>query len=258
MKKQFFIPNEITSNFDRPDYSFPDSETYAIAFKTDKAALEGFLPEGLSFVPGYEDVVLLRINKFECTEKKIRPYWESVISVPASIEVNGDTVIGEYAAQLYLGSIDPESTISPILSGQVLYGYPKREALFSVDGEFGTSDVSVIKKRHGKTLCDVDFKTWTSETPANLGSAVPQGPLLVCKAIPNVRGNGWDVLEINTPGMVDGSLKMKEMRPLEGKINGDIRLDTGRTLPVKEILESYYLKYDWILTWGTTLHNFLK
>ncbi len=35
MKKQFFVPNEITSNFDRADYPFPDSEVYAIAFKTD-------------------------------------------------------------------------------------------------------------------------------------------------------------------------------------------------------------------------------
>ncbi|HAI42456.1 MAG TPA: hypothetical protein DCM40_32280 [Maribacter sp.] len=258
MKKQFFIPNEITSNFDRADYPFPDSEVYAIAFKTDKAALEGFLPEGLSYIEGYEDTMLLRINRFESTEKKIRPYWESVISIPASMEVNGETIIGEYAAQLYLGSIDPESTVSPILSGQLLYGYPKREALFSVKGEFGKGDINVVKKRHGKTLCNVDFKAWTSEIPANLGTAIPQGPMLVCKAIPNVSGNGWDVLEINAPGVVEGSLKVKDMRPMEGKINGDILLDSGRILPVKEVIESYYMKFDWILTWGTTLHNYIK
>lgn len=258
MKTQFFVPNEITSNFDRADYPFPDSETYAITFKTDKDALEGFLPEGLSYVKGYEDVILLRINRFECVERRIRPYWESVISIPASIEVNGETVIGEYTSQLYLGTIDPESTISPILSGQLLYGYPKREASFYVKGEFGKSDINVVKKRHGKTLCDVDFKAWTSEPPANLGTAFPQGPQLACKAIPNVSGNGWDVLEINTPGVVDGSLKIKEMRPIEAKINGDVLLDTDRVLPVKEVIESYYMKYDWILTWGTTLLNYLK
>ena len=252
-----YIPDEITSVFTAPDYPFPDSENYLIAFKTEKDALNGMLPEGFQFISGYEDVVLLRVNRFESKDKKIRPYWETVISIPAIFGEGEGAIQGEYASQLYLGSLEPESNTSPTLSGQMHYGYPKREAIFNVNGEFGVNDTNIQMSRHETLLFDIDIKEKQDSAAVDPNLMGLQGNMMVFKAIPNATGNGWDVLEINMPIVKDGSFNLKDMRAVDAEFKGNLKLDSGRVIPVKEVIGSVYMKYDWILGQAELVHDYL-
>lgn len=252
-----YVPDEITSVFSAPDYYFPDSKNYLIFLKTDKSALKGILPEGFKFIPGHEDVVMVRVNRFHSPEKNIRPYWETVISVPATFGEGDNAISGEYASQLYLGSIEAESNVTPTLTGQMLYGYPKREAIFDVNGEFGSGSVNIDMSRHNNLLLDLDIKEKEADNTVD-PSLIRQGPMMVFKAIPDASGTGWDALEVNIPLVKEGSFTLKEMRAVNAQINGDLKLDSGRVIPVKEITGAVYLNFDWTLGKGKLVHDYLN
>jgi hypothetical protein len=76
------------------------------------------------------------------------------------------------------------------------------------------------------------------------------------KAIPACDGSGWDVLQLTTPKGDDGEIV--RVNKVETSFNGDLVLDSGRVLPVKEQLYSLYYEIKGIgLSHAEVLHDYL-
>jgi len=251
-KGKMMIPKEILSYAPPPPFVFPLARYYVTSFKTDLSALEGMLPEKVTPMPGAEDNVLLQVNDFAT-------YWEAVVSIPAVFTSNGKKTEGIYLSQLYLGSIVPEGSALPMLLGQVGAGYPKRDAIFTVNG-FGEKSAEVNFERWGTTIANMKHemgKEVTNLSNLPFGSDLSNLTGLLLKAIPTCDGSGMDALQLTTPK--GGSGEIIRVNEVETIINGDVVLDSGRVLPVNEIQYSlYYEIKDISITHVEMLHNYLS
>jgi len=236
-QKEIMIPKEILSYAPPPPFVFPLAKYYVTSFKTDLSALEGMLPEKVKLSPGAENNILLQVNHFGT-------YWESVLSIPVIFKNNGEESSGVYLSQLYLGSIIPEGSALPMLLGQIGAGYPKRDAIFTIDG-FSEKTANVKFERWGTTIASMQHKMGKEITDySNLpfGSDLTNLNAFLFKAIPACDGSGWDVLQLTTPISEGGDIiRVNEVKT---NINGDITLDSGRVLPVKEVQYSLYYEIE--------------
>jgi acetoacetate decarboxylase len=126
---------------------------------------------------------------FEGPDNDIRPYWEFILEVPALFKKKPCN----YVVQLYLGSTSAESSVIPVMSGQALYGFPKREAQYQVTDTFGHRYCNVYLERFGKKIADVTFEKLQAAPDPTGAAFYPNEPILMLKAIPKVDGDGWDV-----------------------------------------------------------------
>jgi len=244
------IPREILSYTPPGSFVFPLARYYVTSFKTDLSALEGILPGELTPMPGAEDNVLLQVNDFAI-------YWEAVLSFPAVFTSNGEETSGIFLSQLYLGAIAPEGSTLPMLLGQ-MGGYPKRDAIFTVDN-FGEKHAEVKFDRWGTTIVDMKHEMGEEVTDrSNLpfGSDLSNLTGFLYKAIPAADLSGMSVLQLTTPKGADG--KIVRVNKVDTTFNGDVVLDSGRVLPVKEIEYSLYYEIKEIgLSHCETLHDYL-
>lgn len=235
-KKDFMVPREILCYPPGP-YTFPKAKYYVTSFKTDKEALAGMLPDNLVPMPGAEDTVYVNMNNFTS-------YWEAVISIPAVFISNGKELPGVYLSQLYLGSIMPEGSALPMMMGQSVHGYPKRDGIFTVK-DFGENKAEIKFDRWGRTIADMKHEMGHAITDfSNLpfASDLTDMTAFLLKAIPTSEANGWDVLQLTTPKGDSG--KVSRVNEVTTTFNGDVVLDSGRVLPVKEVLYSLYIEVD--------------
>jgi acetoacetate decarboxylase len=250
MKAEIVIPKEILS-YAPPPFTFPLAKYYVTSFKTDMDALEGMLPDHVKPMPGAEDNVLLQVNNFAT-------YWEAVLSLPAVFTSNGEETSGIYLSQLYLGSIVPEGSSLPMMLGQVSAGYPKRDAIFTIN-DFGEKNSEVKFERWGTTIAEMKHEMGEEVTDlSNLpfGSDLSNLTAFLLKAIPTCDGSGWDALQLTTPKGSDGDII--RVNKVETTIHGDVVLDSGRVLPVKEIQYSLYYEIKEIgLTHAEILNDYL-
>jgi acetoacetate decarboxylase len=236
-KKEVMVPREIPSYMPPPPYTFPLAKYYVTSFKTDRDAMAGMLPEKVVPMAGAEDHILLQMNNFTT-------YWEAVVSIPVIFKSNDGDVKGIYLSQLYLGSIIPEGSSLPMLLGQIGAGYPKRDAIFTVSG-FGEDQTEVKFDRWGTTVADMKHKMGDAVTDfSNLpfGSDLTDMTAFLLKAIPSADGSGWDALQLTSP---KGDLgKVTRVNKVETTFKGDLVLDSGRVLPVKEQFFSLYYEVE--------------
>lgn len=249
-QKNIVVPREIAIVPAGP-FVFPTATYYVTCFKTDAAAVADMLPEKLVPLPGAEDNILLQVNNF-------MTYWEAVVSIPVLFQsVEGD-VPGIYLSQLYLGSIVPEGSALPMLLGQIGAGYPKRDAIFTVNG-FGGKNAEVKFERWGKPIVDMRYDMGEELTDiSNLpfGSDLSDLTAFLFKAVPACDGNGWDVLQITTP--ISETEKVVRVNKVKTRFNGDLVLDSGRVLPVKEQLYTlYYELTNTGVNYAEVLHDYL-
>lgn len=249
-----YVPPEIISDMDWPPYNFTDTKIYDVVIKTDEAALEGILPEGLIPIPGYEDYAAVSFGRYQAPEKNGRPYREMVLTVPALFE--GMPV--NYYVQLYLGSIGPESNVLPNVAGREIYGLPKREAIFFVMGNFGEKHVKVHLERFGNTIADVTLKKKRGD-PDPCGACPPGGPGLTLEANRAPDGIGWEVLQLLRGAGMEGcgAFQFYGSSGVDVWFKGDIVLDTGRVIPVNEIVHATYSNYDFCMGGNTVVHDYL-
>jgi hypothetical protein len=250
-----YVPLEITSDMGWPPYGFTHTKNYNVVFKTDVEALEGILPEGFIPRPGYEDYARIWFGRYQAPAQNGRPYWEMGLTVPA--EFMGAPVT--YYVQLYLGSIGPESSVLPTVAGREIYGLPKREGIFFVMGNFGGRHVKVQMERFGNTVFQVALKK-KAEAPGPCGNCPPGGPGLALEANRAADGDGWDVLQVlRGGGSIPGCIPYVsyESKGADVWFTGDIVLDTGRVIPVNEIVYATYSEYDFCMAWNIVVHDYL-
>ncbi|RBW42621.1 hypothetical protein DS885_15120 [Psychromonas sp. B3M02] len=250
-RTEIVIPKEILSYAPPPPFTFPLAKYYVTSFKTDLDALKGMLPDHVKPMPDAEDNVLLQVNNFAT-------YWEAVLSLPAVFTNNGEETSGIYLSQLYLGSIVPEGSALPMMLGQVGAGYPKRDAMFTIN-DFGGKNAEVKFERWGTTIADMKHemgKKVTTLSNLPFGTDLSNLTAFLLKAIPTCDGRGWDALQLTTPKGPCG--EVVRVNKVETTINGDVVLDSGRVLPVKEIQYSlYYEIKDTGLTHAEILIDYL-
>jgi acetoacetate decarboxylase len=250
-KKQVFIPRE-TLCYPPGPYVFPKAKYYVTSFKTDKEALVDMLPENVVPMPGAEDEVLLNMNDFAT-------YYESVISIPVIFKSDGQEVPGIYLSQLYLGSIVPEGSALPMMMGQTAHGYPKRDGIFTVNG-FGEKNAEVKFDRWGSTVADMKYEMGDEiKDYSNLpfGSDLTNMTAFLLKAIPSSDAKGWDVLQLTSPRGANGEIA--RVNEVKTTFNGDVVLDSGRVLPVKEVSYSLYYESDGVgLSHAEVIKDYLK
>ena len=239
-KKQVTVPQEIALIPPMPAFVFPLAKYYVTTFKTDKDALAGILPDNVVAKPGAEDQVIFQMNNFIT-------YWEAVVSVPVVFKSKGKDVEGIYLSQLYLGSIAPEGSALPMVLGQISAGYPKRDAIFTIS-DFGEATSSVKFERFGATIVDMKHEMGDAISDySNLpfGTDLTDMTAFLLKAIPSADTNGWDVLQLTSPQAPEGGDgTIIRVNNVETTFNGDLVLDSGRVLPVKEQLSSLYFEIE--------------
>lgn len=236
-QKEITIPKEIMSYMPPPPFVFPLAKYYVTTFRTEKNALVDALPDNVEPMPGSEDTVLLQVNNFTT-------YWEAVISIPVIYKSSGKDIPGIYLSQLYLGSIIPEGSALPMLLGQIGAGYPKRDAIFTVEN-FSEQKANVKFDRWGSTIADMEYEMGESITDfSNLpfGSDLTNLNAYLFKAIPSADGIGFDVLQLTTPKGASGTIT--RVNKAITKFNGNVVLDSGRVLPVKEQLYTLYYEIE--------------
>ncbi|WNG85321.1 acetoacetate decarboxylase family protein [Mycobacterium sp. ITM-2016-00317] len=255
---QVQIPAEVTSAYPLPPYMFQDARMYTASIRVDPRDLEGILPQDLYPLPGFEDVVTVGFNKFAAPESNIRPYNELTIGMPATLRTSAREVSGHYVIQMFLGSSTPESAVSPIMAGHHLLGMPKREAEFTVDGDFDHA-VAIKVMRHGVVVVDVDVdKRGAPAEPSALARMVEE-VAFVLKAIPKADGSGWDVLQLaGQPLETADDYHVHDCRGANITFaDNRITLDTGRVLHIKEVLSATFTHMDFMLGWRGTVHDYL-
>ena len=147
------------------------------------------------------------------------------MSIPVLFQSDDGDVPGIYLSQLYLGSIVPEGSALPMLLGQIGAGYPKRDAIFTVNG-FGDKTAEVKFERWGKPIVDMKYEMGEELTDlSNLpfGSDLSDLTAFLHKAIPASDGTGWDVLQITTP--VSQTQNIARVNKAEASFTGDLVLD---------------------------------
>jgi acetoacetate decarboxylase len=232
-QKETTIPKEILSYMPPPPFTFPLAKYYVTTFRTDQKALSDILPDMVVPMPGSEDLVLLQVNNFAT-------YWEAVVSLPVIFKSGEKDVPGIYLSQLYLGSIVPEGSSLPMLLGQIGAGYPKRDAIFTVQG-FSEEKAQVKFERWGSTIAEMDHEMGEAITDFSdlpFGSDLSNLTAFLFKAVPKSDGSGFDALQLTTPQGADGEIV--KVNKVKTTFKGDVVLDSGRVLPVKEQLYSLY------------------
>jgi hypothetical protein len=115
-------------------------------------------------------------------------------------------------------------------------------------------------ERHGNTILRAKYKK-VKEEPDLYGLVLPpSGPSFLLKTVPKVDGDGWDVLQITVggcPGWGCIDYQSFERKAVDVRIKGPIVLDTGKVIPVNEILYATYGSSQWCLPWGQTFHDYL-
>lgn len=259
--RDVYVPKEVTSAYPLPPYAFPRSKIHTAIIRTEKSALKGILPDGMQPIPGFEDYMSVSINRFSAPSNNIDPYIEAIFSVPVKLKTKIGEVIGTYSVQLYLGSTNPESSVSPTMAGQFVYGMPKREGEFTVSGDLANNTV-VRLERDGNLLMEAEINK-KDYAPDPEGIKLPPiGTHMNLKAIPKVDGSGWEVLQITGAeiGAKEDCIapKLHESKSFDIKFdNNRIVLDSGRVIPVKEVLYTSFVDQDWCLSWRGVIHDYL-
>ncbi len=226
--------------YQRPPYEYRDCWWMSIMFKTTPEVLRELVPEPLK--PNEDSVMMAMLGTPRAAG--VGSYHEVLILVPASFE----DMSGTYVAYQYS---DRDIRLG---SGREIYGWPKKEARFSVVEKDGMvrmvverGDIEIIKA--SVVLGDL------VKEPEKL--APPEPRYFNLKIIPSVKqGAPPDVQQLT-------STTLENLRVNKAFV-GNATLEFGMSpadplhrIKVKQILAGYYLQNECDLTYGNVLYDYL-
>jgi acetoacetate decarboxylase len=219
-------------------------------FKTHPAIVSELLPPPLMPLDSEQMVIAFGVMNGECPSgRKMHSYHEIVLGIPAMTE----NIPGLYCVQLYLDQISSGSQVYPIMAGQLVYGYPKREA--QIEMSFTDTAVVVNANRYGQDIISGSF-TLGTDLPIPVDQ--PVGYQYGLKYIPSIEEGGIpDVVKLNRWSMKPGIPSVIKTAKAASIINR-IVLDTGKIIPVNEILDVSYALTGFEFGYGEVVWDYLR
>jgi len=226
--------------YPEPPYYYKGNRVIAITFRTTPEILQELVPTPL--VPNPDNLAFIYIGEFKVVAPVIANYKEVGIGIPATFK----DIRGSYFAYLYL---DPALAIVP---GREIWGWPKKDAEITFNGENGIYLASVC--REGVTLVSISLDAAEQVTPIPDQTDLPAFNL---KAVPSVKRNhSPDVLQLTSAVTVS---KKKELFRGEATLSfASSESDHLGRIPVLEILSGEQYTEDMSLDCGEVLNDYLS
>jgi acetoacetate decarboxylase len=208
-----------------------------IMFKTTPEALRDLVPKPL--VPNPQAVMFFISSRFFASETG--GYNEMVLGAPVGFEGTA----GNYCMYLIL---DHDA---PIAAGREIWGFPKKLGQIKMEEKDGV--VTSTVERAGMTLVRAAMQ---------LGHVVEPEPVALpffnLKLIPSVKKDA-------TPDVMQLTSTTFENRKVHRVYTGKATLEFGTSpadplheLPIKEVMDGRYTNWDFTLTYGEVIHDYLK
>lgn len=253
LSRSYSMPIGGAHLYPAPPYLYRDVEDMFIAYETDRAQAETFLPPHVTVAddPAY-CVAWGRWAPFT----SFGPYHESYVLIRVSFK--GETY-------LYLPFIFTDSE-PPLAAGREIWGYPKKLGVMEhfrggAGVPYGEQLLFTTERPKGKRIMTMTMACDKLADP----SEIPAFPVLSFRMIPNsesgrrpsvaelVRVDG-DGVKIHTS--MDGTLKLWEGR-------GSVTMDSAsevdpwhRLAPIR-MLKAWYGIFDFDIPHGKPIHNYL-
>jgi len=222
--------------FGPPPYEYRDSWTTLIIFKTTLEALKDLIPKPL--VPNPENLMVFINSRFFASG--FGQYNEMILGALVGFEGK----LGIYCVYLML---DHDS---PIAAGREIWGFPKKLGQIKMEEKDGLV-ISTVE-RAGITLIRAAVEL------SQLAKPEPILPFFNFKLIPSVKKDSPpDVMQLTSTTL--------ENREVHRAYTGRATLEFGispadpfQAIPIKEIMGGRYVNWDFTLTYGEVIHDYLK
>lgn len=223
--------------FGPPPYEYRDGWTMVIMFKTTPEVLRDLVPKPL--VPNPQNIMVFVNSRFFASG--FGQYNETILIAPVGFEGKP----GNYCVYLML---DHDS---PIAAGREIWGFPKKSGQIKMEEKDGVLITTV--ERAGITLVRAAMELSQLVKP----EAVPL-PFFNLKLIPSVKKDAPpDVMQLTSTTLEN----LKVHKVYTGKATlefGTSPADPFHKVPIKEVLGGRYSNWDFTLTYGEVIHDYLK
>jgi acetoacetate decarboxylase len=245
----FQISDTITSAVETRGYAYENCKILTMIFKTEPSIVAELLPAPLICLDKEQMVIVSSVMNGKCPSgRQMPPYHEIVLGIPAMT----DNIPGMYCVQLYLDQIHPGSQVYPTMAGQLIYGYPKRDA--HIEMSFSDKVITLKANRYDQDIISASF---------SLGMDLPKPSEQVpvyqygLKYIPSIEKDSLpDVVKLNRwtmkPGIPEVFKKANPLTPFD-----QIVLDTGKVIPVKEIVDVSYALTSFEFGYGEVVWDYI-
>lgn len=220
-----------------------NTEILTAFYRTDIEASRRLVPAPLEVV---SDIVLIHVYHMNDSDW-FGNYYESAVQIP--VRLAGTTITGAYSPYLYLGSDGAVAT------GREIYGQPKK------GGEpwLGVRDdlfVGIVKRNGIDVITLTMAYKQTRVNPDALSSYGDFRTNINLKVVPNVDGSDA-IRQLTARTFAD--LKVYEC--WRGAVTVELRPNAQAPvyrLPVREMLDGFYWRADFVLPFGRVIHNYLE
>jgi acetoacetate decarboxylase len=223
--------------FGAPPYEYRDGWTMAIMFKTTPEALRDLVPNPL--VPNPQNLMFFMNSSFFASG--VGQYNEMILGAPVGFEGKP----GNYYVYLML---DHDA---PIAAGREIWGFPKKLGQIKMEEKDGVL-ISTVE-RAGITLVRAAMELSQLVKPE-----VVSLPIFNLKLIPSVKKDAPpDVMQLTSTTLENLNIH----RVYTGKATlefGTSPTDPFHKIPIKEVMGGRYTNWDFTLTYGEVIHDYLK
>ena len=220
-------------------WTYENNQMLSVTIRTSPDLLQALVPSPL--VANADGLMTIYVGALNVIHPEGINYREAGIMIPASYRGKA----GSYMPVLYLDKV------LPIIAGREVWGFPKFEAVVSLETRDGIAHACVVKE--GVTLIDVSLRLGEAVPP----SEFPPDQLLTMKSIPSVRpGAPPDVKQLVST--LIHNRKYTTIRPGEATLQlNSTSSDPLGTISVDEIISGVYLRGGFVLDCGEILHDYL-
>jgi acetoacetate decarboxylase len=235
-EKAYSIPS-MAPLFGPPPYEYRDGWTMVIMFQTTPEALRDLVPKPL--VPNPQNIMLFINSRLFASG--LGQYNETILGAPVAFEGKP----GNYCVYLLL-----DHDI-PIAAGREIWGFPKKLGQIKMEEKDGVLTTTV--ERAGITLVRAAMELSQLVKPE-----AGNPPLFNLKLIPSVKKDAPpDVMQLTSTTLEN----LKVYRVYTGKATlefGTSPADPFHKIPIKGVLGGSYTNWDFTLTYGEVIHDYLK
>ena len=234
--------------FDSPLYPhFPmemrNTEILTVFYRTDREAAQRLIPAPLQLD---SDIVMVHIYHMNDSDM-FGDYYESAVQLAVSLP--GTDVTGAYSPYLYLGSTGAVSV------GREIYGQPKKDGDPRLETRGDLFVGTVTRNGIDVITATLPYKVRRADLPELLQFADFRTNINL-KVITGVDGK-IAIRQLTARRFQDVRVHECWSGPATMELRPNAQAPVYK-LPVREVLAGFYWRTDFVLPWGTVLHDYLQ